>query len=88
MYLFHEFAKSGFWDSLDSIIKSTNNKRRSGKRSPDTSFKGGIFVKNKENEKFKVTEGYLLVMEAIRRREEAKKYIWDIEDDGYYFEEA
>ena len=43
---------------------------------------------DKKNEKFIVTEGYLLVMEAIRRREEAKKYIWDVEDDGYCFEES
>ena len=43
---------------------------------------------DKKNEKFQVTDGYLLVMEAIRRREEAKKYIWDVEDEGYYFEES
>ena len=40
-----------------------------------------------EKEKFIVTDGYLLVMEAKKRREEAKKYIWDVTEDGYYFEE-
>ena len=43
---------------------------------------------NKKNENFIATEGYFLVMEAIRQREEAKKYIWDVEDDSYYFEES
>ena len=44
-------------------------------------------MKTQRNEEFIVTEGYLLVMEAIRQREEREKYIWDVEDDGYYFEE-
>lgn len=35
-----------------------------------------------------ITDGYYLVMEAKRRREEEKKYIWDVEDDGYSFEET
>ncbi len=38
-------------------------------------------------EEFIITEGYLLVMEAIRQREEKKKYIWDIDEDNYSFEE-
>lgn len=40
-----------------------------------------------KKEDFVITEGYLLVMEAIREKEERKKYIWDLEDDSYYFEE-
>lgn len=48
--------------------------------------KGTGFMKT-EKERFIVTDGYLLVMEAKKRREEAKKYVWDVKDDGYYFEE-
>ncbi len=44
-------------------------------------------MKNYRNDTFIVTDGYLLVMEAKRQREEAKKYIWDVEDDGYRLEE-
>lgn len=40
-----------------------------------------------KNEGFVVTDGYLIVMEAVRKREERKKYIWDVEDEDYYFEE-
>ncbi|MGM9550857.1 MAG: hypothetical protein ACI3XA_01230 [Clostridia bacterium] len=36
---------------------------------------------------FTVTEGYLLVMEKKREKEERQKYIWDMDDDSYYFEE-
>lgn len=36
---------------------------------------------------FTITEGYLLVMEKKREKEERQKYIWDVEDDSYYFEE-
>lgn len=43
-------------------------------------------MKQKKDE-FIVTEGYLLVMEAKRQREEREKYIWDVQDDSYYFEE-
>ena len=49
--------------------------------------KGDDNMKNNRNEEFIVTEGYLLVMEAIRLREERNKYIWDVEDDSYFFEE-
>lgn len=38
-------------------------------------------------ELFTITEGYLLVMEKKREKEEKQKYIWDVEDDSYYFEE-
>lgn len=44
-------------------------------------------MKTNKNEEFIITDGYLLVMEAIRLREEKKKYMWDVEDDGYFFEE-
>ncbi len=36
---------------------------------------------------FTITEGYLLVMEKKREKEERQKYIWDVEDESYYFEE-
>ncbi len=36
---------------------------------------------------FTITEGYLLVMERKKEKEESQKYIWDVEDDSYYFEE-
>ncbi len=36
---------------------------------------------------FLITDGYLLVMEKKREKEEREKYIWDVEDDSYYFEE-
>lgn len=49
--------------------------------------KGDDGMKTNRNEEFIVTDGYLLVMEAIRVREEKEKYIWDVEDDSYYFEE-
>lgn len=43
----------------------------------------------KENEKkIFITDGYWLVMEAKRSREEKEKWLWDVEDDGYYFEES
>lgn len=45
-------------------------------------------MKTNRNEDFVMTDGYLLVMEAIRAREERKPYLWDVEDDGYYFEES
>lgn len=45
-----------------------------------------MVMKTKKDE-FIFTDGYLLVMEAKRQKEEKKKYIWDLEDDGYYFEE-
>ncbi|MCD8048205.1 MAG: hypothetical protein LUG52_01120 [Clostridia bacterium] len=44
-------------------------------------------MQNTKNEVFVVTDGYLLIMEAKRQREEAKKYIWDVVDDSYSFEE-
>lgn len=44
-------------------------------------------MENKRTDGFFITDGYWLVMEKMREREEKKKYIWDIEDDGYYFEE-
>lgn len=49
--------------------------------------KGDDIMKTNRNEEFIITDGYLLVMEAIRQREEKAKYIWDVEDDSYYFEE-
>jgi hypothetical protein len=45
-------------------------------------------MKNEKKEEFFITDGYWLVMEARRRKEESLKYIWDVEDDGYYFEES
>lgn len=44
-------------------------------------------MKTNRNEEFFVTDGYLLVMELKRQKEERQKYIWDIEDDSYSFEE-
>lgn len=44
-------------------------------------------MKTNRNEEFFVTEGYLLVMELKRQKEERQKYIWDVEDDSYSFEE-
>lgn len=44
-------------------------------------------MKTNRNEEFVITDGYLLVMERVREREERKKYIWDVEDEGYSFEE-
>lgn len=44
-------------------------------------------MKTNRNDEFIITDGYLIVMEALRLKEEKQKYIWDVEDDGYYFEE-
>lgn len=44
-------------------------------------------MKTNRNEDFIVTDGYLLVMEALREKEERKPFLWDVVDDGYYFEE-
>ncbi|MBQ3109834.1 MAG: hypothetical protein IJC69_01655 [Clostridia bacterium] len=44
-------------------------------------------MKTQRNEEFIITDGYLLVMEAKRQKEERNKFIWDVEDDSYYFEE-
>lgn len=44
-------------------------------------------MKTNRNEEFVITDGYLLVMEEKRLREEKKAYMWDVEDDGYFFEE-
>lgn len=44
-------------------------------------------MKTNRNEEFFVTDGYLLVMELKRQKEERQKYIWDVEDDSYSFEE-
>lgn len=49
--------------------------------------KGSVFMKTNRNEEFVITDGYLLVMEEKRLREEKKAYMWDVEDDGYFFEE-
>ena len=50
------------------------------------STKGVVVMKTNKDE-FIFTDGYLLVMELKRQKEEREKYIWDVEDDGYYFEE-
>ena len=44
-------------------------------------------MKTQRNEEFIITDGYLIVMDAKRLRDEKNKYIWDVEDDSYYFEE-
>ena len=49
--------------------------------------KGVDNMKTDRNEEFIITDGYLIVMEAKRQREERNKFIWDVEDDSYYFEE-
>ena len=49
--------------------------------------KGVDIMKTQRNEEFIITDGYLLVMEAKRQKEERNKFIWDVEDDSYYFEE-
>ena len=49
--------------------------------------KGDDFMKTQRNEEFIITDGFLIVMEKVREREERKKYIWDVEDDSYFFEE-
>ena len=49
--------------------------------------KGVDIMKTQRNEEFIITDGYLIVMEAKRLRDEKNKYIWDVEDDSYYFEE-
>lgn len=62
-------------------------------------FMGQLFLYHKVTERgeidmktmkdiFTVTEGYLLVMEKKREKEERQKYIWDVEDDSYCFEES
>ncbi len=49
--------------------------------------KGSVFMKTNRNEDFVITDGYLLIMEEKRLKEERKAFLWDVEDDGYYFEE-
>ena len=49
--------------------------------------KGDRCYETQRNEEFVITDGYLLVMEAKRQKEEKNKFIWDVEDDSYYFEE-
>lgn len=60
------------WDRFSAKIKST---------------KGELIMKTQRSEEFIITEGYLIVMEAKRQKEERNKFIWDVEDESYYFEE-
>lgn len=61
-----------FWDMFWSRMKTK---------------KGDDSMKTQRNEEFIITDGYLIVMEVKRQREERNKFIWDVEDDSYYFEE-